>query len=482
MITQLEQLQQLRSWIVSFYHSQKKDIPYYLNQFLNQIVNDSQSFCNTPIGKGIQSNVIEYQHPTQLQYKSPLTRNIETIHDFVVKMIPLLPPSNNINNASQNPMLQHLKQSIGEQIEMIEQSNFQCVGLPNSWVLLCQGIPIVEIIASLLLNEFYVQQISPHFLLFGGFSVCRETHPFLNIEPYTVFQLYFERILKPLPPQKLPYIYQYFIDYTIPNIIDLSTFLDLHVQQYKKVEDQIIDTVMISILHSLHLMQSEWNMLHNDLHLGNIYISFYEQREDSYSKSLQSKQYLAYVVDDNTYYIPNMPWIVKIGDLGFSSFSLPHFAGVSQGPNYIRSRRILHFNPVFPDYSNRDVSHHSPDYLLLFQALQPYHNHIIETIFQNEPMFQLSLPPRDLYNGAGPQLLNPSMAKSPSKLLQEYYKEFTKRPENITEEQIAYIGKNRVQMDEKMVRNKGNILSEVSEKTVPILPIQDVKSNLISPS
>lgn len=435
-------------------------------------------FCPIILGEGIQGYVLEETLPHKIQIpsilpnnKNQINENEEKSFDYVIKMIPIV---DEIFSQEQNPILNHYSIPFQEKNPLIlKQKNFQCLETTNHWLLLCQNIPFVEIISSLLVSELYLQEITPHFLFFGGFSLCKEKHFLKNTTKTSVpvFKLFYEKIVKKLKEPAI--IYKHFADYQMPYIIDMGTYLDFLLQKNKNIDPKILDSMIISIFHSLFIIQNEFNMLHNDLHLGNIFISWLDEKNDSYSISLKNKKYFAYKIHNKTYYIPNFGWIIKIADLGFSSFSLPHFAGISQGHGYLRSKRILYYNQTFPNFKNDNIM--APDYLTLLKSLQPFQNPIVEKILNEDPMFQNHLSIKDLHNGSGPFLLQPKLVKSPENLLNDYYSEYLKKPENILDEDIAFFGKNKFNIN--ILQKEMNKMEEIPEK-IPIISIKNIGKSI----
>ena len=451
---QFQQLSNLRQWFHKIYYAPKKDIPKLFQYFLQSIVPIGNQFCDDFIGLGKHGEVIQSKLPSSLLFPTQ-----DEFHDYVIKKIPLLPYQPKPNN----PFLPQNETPSNDLIHLIDSH--------QHFLLLCQKIPWIEIIVNTMLNEFLIQKISPHFLTFGGFSLCKISAfpPSKPNEKFPLFQLFFEKIFKSTPERYISF--RDFMDVSHHSIIQLDSFLLYHQQTYHTIDPVLIDSVLISVLHSLHIMNSSFHITHNDLHIGNIFISFFSEAKDSFSRELTNKKYFGYVVPhesnpdlDEIYYLPNLQWIVKIADFGFSSFSLPHFAGISQDTSYFRSKRTLFYNPEFPQINQHSI----PDYLLLFRDLEPYHHPTLQHILHTDPMFQLPVSLQELYHGTGSEILQPKFVRTPADLLHLYFAKYRSKPKDLVSD------------DDLILFNPKNL--EIPNPVTPLptsIPIQENSPNIL---
>jgi hypothetical protein len=78
------------------------------------------------------------------------------------------------------------------------------------------------------------------------------------------------------------------------------------------------DAFIFQVFVAIYIMQKEYSVAHQDLHLGNIFLK-YASRMSWKNNKLASKKYWRYDVPPYTYYIPAQKLIVKLGDWGFSA-------------------------------------------------------------------------------------------------------------------------------------------------------------------
>lgn len=84
---------------------------------------------------------------------------------------------------------------------------------------------------------------------------------------------------------------------------------------------QIMSYLLIQILHAIGVMQSTYQIVHGDLHTGNIFLDVVSPSTTFNDQSLLDAHYYEYRVNGTSIYIPGgkaCPFIVKLGDWGFA--------------------------------------------------------------------------------------------------------------------------------------------------------------------
>ena len=79
-----------------------------------------------------------------------------------------------------------------------------------------------------------------------------------------------------------------------------------------------LHSLYIQLLFSIAMMQESYHMVHGDLHLGNIFIEFVRPLTTFNDQTLYDADYFHYKIGQRNIYTKRVPFIVKIGDFGFS--------------------------------------------------------------------------------------------------------------------------------------------------------------------
>lgn len=105
--------------------------------------------------------------------------------------------------------------------------------------------------------------------------------------------------------------------------------------------------VIFQALHALYVLQTVLKFKHHDLHDQNV--ALVRITDDMYFRGhhLQSATHFVYTVDDMTFYVPNIGYLVKITDMGFAS--------VTVGGRRMQRVDLDHFNDKPSTYGYWDA-------------------------------------------------------------------------------------------------------------------------------
>ena len=104
------------------------------------------------------------------------------------------------------------------------------------------------------------------------------------------------------------YIFMEKIDTTLSDLLKSGTRFSL--------EDAY--SIMVQLIHAIATYQKIYNVSHNDLHPGNIFIKYVTDETIFNGEKLKDATYFSYTFGDTTLYVPASRYIVKIGDFGLS--------------------------------------------------------------------------------------------------------------------------------------------------------------------
>lgn len=157
-----------------------------------------------------------------------------------------------------------------------------------------------EIFGNMLCTELF-RKVSPHFTYMADFSMCGDRYE------YYFENLGYDHTYKDGRQETLSNLYEY-----------------LHMWQNDgiQIDDDMMSGLLLGVFHSLHVMNINFNMSHFDMHLGNVYMKMLNHDKYFGGQDMLKFKYFAYHVADKIYYVKNPGFIIKIGDLGLSTFTL----------------------------------------------------------------------------------------------------------------------------------------------------------------
>lgn len=156
-----------------------------------------------------------------------------------------------------------------------------------------------EVIANLLVTEMF-RYVTPHFTYMAGFSSCDKS-----------FEMYFEAVGKTVTKSKK--------DDNLTSVEDLLTYM---YNKNQPITNDIVDAIMLPMFHTLHVMKLNYDMNHFDLHIGNLYIKTLDDRPYFQGHNMQKFNYFCYHVGKHTFYLKNVGFLIKVGDMGMTQSRL----------------------------------------------------------------------------------------------------------------------------------------------------------------
>ncbi len=206
--------------------------------------------------------------------------------------------------------------------------NGKPLSLDPSFSLVC-GEGGSEFAISVLVSKSFVDGTSIHFLDVFDFATCNNEEDFPDPEDLDP-----DRDAQPLDANET------MRQYTFVQMAS-TTLEKLH--RKSMLPPGEMDAIVLQVLHSIHVYQERWNIVHGDLHADNVFLERIEpdltwqgKRSVDWkgagsmakaivrkrmNKSVDTSQYFAYVVDGHRmlYLKRGMcPYIVKLGDWGMS--------------------------------------------------------------------------------------------------------------------------------------------------------------------
>jgi hypothetical protein len=146
---------------------------------------------------------------------------------------------------------------------------------------ICESSDYTEYIIAAICGELYRQNKSIHFIDTFGFTACFDNETPIN------------------------YIFMQQIDGVLLETIQ-------HVgEEYQNI-------FIIQILHSIAVYQKKYKISHNDLHLGNVFLSGVDQNTVFKGRHVDKYKQFCYKIGDKKIYVPNTGVLPKIGDFGYA--------------------------------------------------------------------------------------------------------------------------------------------------------------------
>lgn len=165
--------------------------------------------------------------------------------------------------------------------------------------IVCENTSQIEYLIGSLMSQLYYDGVSINFIDIISFSTCVKDNRLIH--------------------------------YTLMELIDTSLL------QARKCFDKqnfngVIDCILIQTIHAIAVYSKLFNVVHNDLHVGNLFIKMVNKNMTWKGKKLIDADYYSYVIGDTTIYFEAQPYIIKIGDWEYS---------VKYSPPIVGSKEVL---------------------------------------------------------------------------------------------------------------------------------------------
>ena len=244
---------------------------------LTQAVIGQSKACAKVLGRGSSGQVEDRRFAPQKRRLKLAQRT--AVIPLVVKII--TSSDGPLHPGFSMPLLLKVQSSHGKLVVT------SCIDYTDDRIACPAGYGVVnEIVALLLTNRLY-ESLSPHFMYFDGWAFC-EGSP-------TTMELFLERADR-----------------------DLDGTLQGWSTQGILLKNEHVDSIILPVLHSLWLMHKHYNMSHYDCFVRNIFVI--RTSKSIWKQDLGEITHFAYHVEDFTFYIPNVGFIIKMGDFGTATF------------------------------------------------------------------------------------------------------------------------------------------------------------------
>lgn len=210
-----------------------------------------------------------------------------------------------------------------------------------------------EAIISQFLSEIFTSGISPHFVIAFGYSTC-SSNDLLYLEDLSIKNTEGEYISS----------LENFSKYTVYKELDIT--------------EELIDHLIISVLHSLFIVQYNYKMLHYDIYLRNIFIKdvVSTSGNDGLSKyfrglDMSKIKYIEYKLktSDNkefSLYTKFYGFLIKLGDFSVSSIAVKDQIVIINDQTGAYNNNIL--STYYPNYPF-DYDKYFPDYFYFLREM-----------------------------------------------------------------------------------------------------------------
>jgi hypothetical protein len=158
---------------------------------------------------------------------------------------------------------------------------------------------IGEIIVGKIINKLFFNHINPHFIITLGYSTCNKIIK-INMEN---------------------------LEFGINRYTNFSNISNYLKDKHERLSGDILDSVIISILHSSFVLEYNFSFIHFDLHYGNIFIKEFDTNNYFKGTNMKKIKYLTYLLPSGKkIYLKNYGFIIKIGDFDACALSLKNIS------------------------------------------------------------------------------------------------------------------------------------------------------------
>lgn len=220
-----------------------------------------------------------------------------------------------------------------------------------------------EIVISVLCSHLYSSGRSPHFVqIFDVFACDDLTDNWSDaVKRFVGFDV-------KVPSRSKDFTFPYLVMELIDGSMDKfpafvaklhSYFINVMHKEDKDIPSSslLLDNALLQAFMALHTFQYELKGMHNDLHLGNLFLKICDDTLFN-GKPLKEYEYFEYTLhthgrDPIPVKIPNMGFIVKLGDMGHASVEfavggigrVPHADPEYHAENAVLYRKYIQYDP-----------------------------------------------------------------------------------------------------------------------------------------
>jgi len=305
-------------------------------------------YCSVYIGKGSFGRVNVNKVPSSAEIKLDNVENKITIDSLAAKTI-------NINDASISYFIINLvyynkKERLKKTRTIIDKTNIfdlkkvKKLSTNDAMInMFFHENGLGEGMIAVFISKLFTEGITPHVTLCCGFSDCKD-HIIIMYENLSC---------------------KTYSDRYVSNFSQYARFF-----QYKKllIDEELINYCLISILHTISVIQKKFKMFHSDIHIGNIFIKNTNDKLYFNGMNMNKIDYIEYIYRDGSLFLPykKYKFILKVGDFGLSTIQHKDIIIINHDSNFCdREKMIKRDYPNYPyDYDNK-----FPDYFLILRDL-----------------------------------------------------------------------------------------------------------------
>ena len=176
-------------------------------------------------------------------------------------------------------------------------------------------------------------------------------------------------------------------------ISSLDNYHELFQYLSQPITAELIEYCIISILHTIYIMQYNFSTIHGDIAMRNILIKLIDNKPYFRGKNMKKIKYFEYVINEDTsLYVPfKYGFLLKIGDFGSTINYINNKIVINVLDQQLGGMHIV--QKYYPEYP-KDYDVHFPDYYVLLREFV-YHFGGISDILIN---LIRKLPPQPMNN------------------------------------------------------------------------------------
>lgn len=176
----------------------------------------------------------------------------------------------------------------------------------NKGSYICPNSSYNEYIFSLIASDFYQRGICINFLETFGFGTCYDYDP------------------KGYEKDLSQYVFIEKVDMDLEKMLNAFVkgqhkFGDINLSKYftkggKPIPKRLQVNIIFQLMFAMLVYQETYKISHNDLHGENVLIKFIRPGEKFNGQDISKAEYFSYQFRNKTYYLPFVPFVIKIAD------------------------------------------------------------------------------------------------------------------------------------------------------------------------